>query len=470
MLLRWCILLVYILTPSISAAVEITEIAWMGTVTSANHEWIELHTVTAVDVAGWTIDDGNNLLITLEGTLPAGYSVLERTSDESAPGTAWQIYTGSLVNTGATLTLRDEVGGVVDVVSGGENWELVGGDNTTKDTAQLISGTWQTAVPTPGSAGAKQTTQAQETEEVVPEISKTSTNSSKFSSVPIQLTLPDITLQIAVAAPKVVYVNQPVSFQAIPSDVGKTIADSLTYTWNFGDGSTAIGQEVSHAYPYPGNYVVVVDGQYKRQQQFTRHDITVLPVSLALVSQPNGDIAIQNTSQTEIDISGYRLLGTDEFIFPPYSILLPQSQITIPHHKFSNSTQAQIIALYDQAGESVALDIPSELSRHISQPQVVIGNERNQTNQATSVVTNPTANAFVFTSEQNVVEPDVVIETEAAPVQATTETQQQERNSAAPKNLPDRWPQYALVGVVVLGIIGIYLTPRKDVDNSSPFA
>ena len=73
-------------------------------------------------------------------------------------------------------------------------------------------------------------------------------------------------------------------------------------------------------------------------------------------------------------------------------------------------------------------------------------------------------------SEQNVVESDVVIETEAAPVQATTETQQQERNSATPRNLPDRWPQYALIGVVVLGIIGIYLTPRKDVDNSSPFA
>src|SRR5205809_7514182 len=40
--------------------------------------------------------------------------------------------------------------------------------------------------------------------------------------------------------------------------------DSLRYTWNFGDNSTAIGAAVSHAYSIPGRYVdllTVTDGR-----------------------------------------------------------------------------------------------------------------------------------------------------------------------------------------------------------------
>ena len=106
----------------IFAAVSISEVAWMGTAVSPNHEWIELHNAgSAVDVTGWTLTDGMNLSITLEGTIPAeSYVVLERTSDASAPGTAFHIYTGALVNSGATLYLKRADGSLVDQVSGGE--------------------------------------------------------------------------------------------------------------------------------------------------------------------------------------------------------------------------------------------------------------------------------------------------------------------------------------------------------------
>jgi len=71
-------------------AIEISEVAWMGSAASANHEWIELYSPETIDVTGWTITDGNNLQIELDGTISSGeYAVLERTSDASAPGTAW---------------------------------------------------------------------------------------------------------------------------------------------------------------------------------------------------------------------------------------------------------------------------------------------------------------------------------------------------------------------------------------------
>jgi len=74
-------------------AIEISEVAWMGSADSANHEWIELHAPTTIDVTGWTLSDDNNLQIELTGTISAGeYAVLERTSDDSAPGSLADIY------------------------------------------------------------------------------------------------------------------------------------------------------------------------------------------------------------------------------------------------------------------------------------------------------------------------------------------------------------------------------------------
>lgn len=78
-------------------AVSISEVAWMGSSESANHEWIELHNDgEAIDVTGWVINDGMNLNIELTGVIPAGsYVVLERTSDASAKGEAFNLHRGT---------------------------------------------------------------------------------------------------------------------------------------------------------------------------------------------------------------------------------------------------------------------------------------------------------------------------------------------------------------------------------------
>ena len=72
--------------------VVLNEIAWMGTLTSANDEWIELFNDTGGDVnlAGWTLaaTDGTPS-IALSGTIPAGgYFLLERTDDSTVPSVA----------------------------------------------------------------------------------------------------------------------------------------------------------------------------------------------------------------------------------------------------------------------------------------------------------------------------------------------------------------------------------------------
>jgi hypothetical protein len=137
------------------ASVCINEIAWMGTATSSFDEWLELYNdgSTATRLDGWTLTDSGSLSIILTGTLaPHAYAVLERTNDDSAPGKAFLIYTGALSNSGKTLTLTNTRGTVEDEVVGGANWKNIGGDNSTKHTAQRTDSGWVTAPPTPGKA------------------------------------------------------------------------------------------------------------------------------------------------------------------------------------------------------------------------------------------------------------------------------------------------------------------------------
>src|SRR4030042_1915778 len=72
-----------------AVGVSINEIAWMGTLSSYNDEWIELYNGTdqEINLGGWilkTADEG--IKINLLGKISQnGFYLLERTGDESVP-------------------------------------------------------------------------------------------------------------------------------------------------------------------------------------------------------------------------------------------------------------------------------------------------------------------------------------------------------------------------------------------------
>ena len=108
-------------------AVLINEIAWAGTIASANDEWIELHNPGAdpIDLLGWRLSDGGDIIVSLAGSLPGySYYLLERTDDTTILDFgADRIYTGSLRNTGEQLELLGPAGETVDTAnSGGGGW------------------------------------------------------------------------------------------------------------------------------------------------------------------------------------------------------------------------------------------------------------------------------------------------------------------------------------------------------------
>lgn len=66
----------------------------------------------------------------------------------------------------------------------------------------------------------------------------------------------------AAAVPAITNVNKPISFTAAATD---TENGALSFTWNFGDGTTGTGASVSHTYTAAGTYNAVVtisDGEF----------------------------------------------------------------------------------------------------------------------------------------------------------------------------------------------------------------
>lgn len=166
------------------SVVSINEIAWMGTLSSANDEWIELtnNTDSEINVDKWILKSSDEKIkISLAGKLPAKQNyLLERTDDDSVQGIkADLIYSGVMSNSGMILELYDNYGNLIDRINCETGW--VAGNNETKQTMEKIYEKWQTSSVAEGTPkapnGEKSTTVS------VSEKSLTINNQNKKNSV-----------------------------------------------------------------------------------------------------------------------------------------------------------------------------------------------------------------------------------------------------------------------------------------------
>ncbi|MEX0917665.1 MAG: lamin tail domain-containing protein [Candidatus Paceibacterota bacterium] len=448
--------LVCVLLPQFaSAAVVINEIAWMGSATSANDEWIELYNngSEAVILDGWQLTDGQDLTIDLSGTLPAGaFGVLERTDDTSASGSAFLIYTGALSNGGATLKLTRADGGIEDQVAGGENWENIGGDNTTKETAQHSPGGWITGTQTPGKTNVTAGSSEPENEPAASDSAsrnRSQTKDSSGSGSDEKEPPPVYNLMLTINAPTRVYVNQPIELSVIPSGLSDAVIDSVTYEWNFGDVHTAMGKETSHSYAYAGEYVVTVYGTFASHETVARHTITVLPVTISLALTGGGDVQIHNNARYEIDLSGYTLNGRTPVTFPDYTFLLPQATLTVPWGLLGDVPVVSAI-LSDQ--EDVLVAHTGGSGQKKDTKQGIVAGARTQ---AEPVAATPETDAFVFASDSAPV-------ATGTPPADTERTQHTDRTTDTGTVPVAAWPYLGLIGIVSVGMATLFLRSNTD--------
>lgn len=90
--------------------IAINEVAWMGTLASANDEWFELknNTLHTIDLSQWALEaEDGTPRVKLSGVIaPRAYLIFERTNDKTiTDAVAYAVYTGALGNTGEHLSL-----------------------------------------------------------------------------------------------------------------------------------------------------------------------------------------------------------------------------------------------------------------------------------------------------------------------------------------------------------------------------
>ena len=486
-----------LVTPArVTATVLINEIAWMGTTESHLCNWIEFYNTgdSSVDLEDWTllINDTARPFADGEGgtgtIIPAaGYFVLERVTN-TCPNPVpesnnWYLAFGNLPNSGATLTLLRPNGSVSDEVVGGTDWQNVGGNNDTKQTAQRTPDGWITADPTPGKANAEKAEEqldGDETPKTTTQTVRSGSSPSRFVSAralaPRPLTLPDTGLALSIVGPEYGYVNQPITLTASSSGVGETIEASLRYQWNWGDmHNSDAGSTATHTYAHPGSYVVTLYASYARQEQVARHSILILPTPLA-IEQVGDLVHIHNTAPYEIDVSGVTLSGVTKRVFPERSFIPADATITIPASSLG-LTGPRLLVAHDPQGEFLA-------SNHTSLIGAVAGVA---TTAAPATTEQP---ELIFESPEQMVTPSVDNNEQfrfSGDEAYSVPTADKQENSENSENATDKipvpamtpssrvdteagdpswWPLLALLGLLFLAMVALLYPRRHRLDES----
>lgn len=160
---------------------------------------------------------------------------------------------------------------------------------------------------------------------------------------------------ITILAPKVGYVNQPITFDVEPTAGTK---DRLVrYQWSFGDASMSDSKSPVHSYEHAGRYVVMVTSRYLKEEKTARHEIEIKTPEIKIERDLSGSVSVTNLGGEEIDIGGMKLSAENSFVFPKPTILLPGATLTVSSSK-SKLGASSALAFLDQSGDVVASEMP----------------------------------------------------------------------------------------------------------------
>lgn len=350
------------------AAVIINEIAWMGTANGgaaaadSADEWIELANTSeeTVSLAGWTLraDDGVPT-ISLSGTiLPGGFFLIERTDDESVrnvPADLVRSFGNGLSNAGETLVLINSAGETVDTVEGGEDWEGIGGDATTKHTPQRTGLGWITAAPTPRAENApppegEVSEDPSESEDGEP-VETVGGSSSVYTPPPYAVRK----LFIFPGPNRVITAGAETPFRANVYDGFGRLRENAEVTWAFGNGVQEKGTSVTYAYDEPGEYLVVVRARTGSTHAIRTLTVVVEEASVSLSTSSGKGIHIRNEGKRILDLSRWVLeVGEKRFTIPEDTALLPGGKVLFTSAITRLSTTTPSVSLYYPGEKQVA--------------------------------------------------------------------------------------------------------------------
>ncbi len=393
---------------SVSAAAAISEVMYDVPGTDTGREWIEVQNTgaSAIDLSAWKLFEANtNHKISAVGaaTVSAGgFAVVADDPDKfriDNPGFAGLLFDSSfsLSNTGETLVLHDDTGATADSVTYDPSIGAGGDGNSLQKTA---SGSWIAAAPTPGSAttatrsipaanpgassGGSNIQTASTTVQTESSTSgggssadqsSISTHSSQ-EAVSASYGAPDF--QISAGRPRVGFVGAPLEFEAkVVKSADIPVGSNIRAVWSLGDGTQLTGQSIAHAYAYPGDYIVVANGDYGSAHAVARVDVRIEAPVLSLSLLFNG-VEVSNRAKDEVNLGGFILEDSrTRFIFPQDTIVPPLSSITLSFASIGMDRARGFVRVANPAGNvlnqiSVSADSAAERQASSSEPLIAL--------------------------------------------------------------------------------------------------
>lgn len=161
-------------------------------------------------------------------------------------------------------------------------------------------------------------------------------------------------LKISIGRDRTVFVGVPIHFEASDNIFSSPETSKVRFDWSFGDGASTRGAGARHIYMYPGEYNVVVNGEYKESKSVTRIKLKVLAPDLVMDKTEDNSISLRNKSTMEVNLSGYGLFSAEQkHIFPQDTIISAGKTIIFPKEYINLYYQGFEVWLGDYLGRKV---------------------------------------------------------------------------------------------------------------------
>ncbi len=315
-----------------------------GTEGNGDHDWIEVRNTGTgtVDISGYRFFEANtNHVLKLDrgsaALSPGAFAVIANATSTFLLD--YPAFQGTLFDSSFNLNSSGELlkfcsascsveGSIVE-----DSLTYAPIDAATNNGAslQLVAGSWIAATPTPGSGaeGSQGETASSQTSAdslATPTSSQSTVAGTPDSNFPVAP-------QIFAYAGKdrTVIVGADTTFGGQAVGLKKEPLEGTRFLWNFGDGSTAEGENVLHHYENPGVYAVALSIASGRYSALVKIRITAEASRIAVSAATAEYIELSNRETHELDISFWQLRSLGRiFIVPKNTTLLPGASVRFP--------------------------------------------------------------------------------------------------------------------------------------------
>jgi len=377
-------LFILLVPASASAQVLISEVMYdLEEGSDSGREWIEVFNAysSSVTLTDWRLyeNDTNHKINSFSGsdTLASGaYAVIADNPIkflEDWPAFSGQLFDSafSLKNDGEALIVRDAELTDIDSVTFSPDQGATG-DGETLHRTDSNTNTFTASAPTPGKGnlsvlgGVYESGESESTDEVESGEQAKNTNT-------VQYVAPKPSLYAYAGENRDVIVGADTVFvgRAVNAD-GELIESNIRYIWNFGDGKTTEGEKVTHAWKHPGRYALVLDVVYNKSAVSDRITVTAREAGISISVDEEGNIALQNGSRRDLDISFWHLqsLGL-HFTIPENTFLLGGETVVFYRDTTGLPLSGDIALLYPNGTVAYSAELKNEENNNVDSEDVI---------------------------------------------------------------------------------------------------